>query len=159
VGLEYASARYQISGGFSNLSQLPFAPTFDASSIVPGQNVYVSSAAFVSSGPYIAHAMTITLMPQTIDGAILASTMSGGFTLYTVQLASYDLPVDLALQQGQSINVTQPSVVTVYADSTARVLTSSALQVGQTARFYGLLFDDNGVLRMDCAQILDGVAQ
>jgi len=25
--------------------------------------------------------------------------------------------------------------------------------------FYGLVFNDNGTLRMDCAQIMDGVAE
>ncbi len=31
--------------------------------------------------------------------------------------------------------------------------------MGGVARFYGLVFNDNGTLRMDCAQIDDGVAE
>jgi len=32
------------------------------------------------------------------------------------------------------------------------------LAPGATFRFYGLVFNDNGTLRMDCAQVNDGVA-
>jgi len=32
-----------------------------------------------------------------------------------------------------------------------------ALAPGSTLRFYGLVFNDNGTLRMDCAQVNDGV--
>jgi hypothetical protein len=35
------------------------------------------------------------------------------------------------------------------------VITEAA--AGSTLRFYGLVFNDQGVLRMDCAQINDGV--
>jgi hypothetical protein len=31
--------------------------------------------------------------------------------------------------------------------------------VGSVVRFYGLVFNDNGMLRMDCAQVNDGVAE
>jgi hypothetical protein len=36
------------------------------------------------------------------------------------------------------------------------MLTSSAPALGDTLRFYGLVFDDHGTLRMDCAQISSG---
>jgi hypothetical protein len=36
---------------------------------------------------------------------------------------------------------------------------SFPVATGSTMRFYGLLFDDSGVLRMDCPQILDGETQ
>jgi hypothetical protein len=39
------------------------------------------------------------------------------------------------------------------------MLNSSALSVGGVFRFYGLVFNDNGTLRMDCAQVNDGVAE
>ena len=31
--------------------------------------------------------------------------------------------------------------------------------VAPVVRFYGLVFNDNGTLRMDCAQAMDGVAE
>jgi hypothetical protein len=36
-------------------------------------------------------------------------------------------------------------------------LNSNPLIEGAPARFYGLVFNDNGVLRMDAAAIFDGV--
>jgi hypothetical protein len=57
--------------------------------MVPGQNIYISSPAFLTVAPpnYNAAATTITLMPQTIDGTIANSSISGSFTVYTVTLA------------------------------------------------------------------------
>ena len=37
------------------------------------------------------------------------------------------------------------------------MLNTQPLAAGSTLRFYGLVFNDNGTLRMDCAQINDGV--
>jgi hypothetical protein len=49
--------------------------------------------------------------------------------------------------------------VEVYVDSNTQSLnTAAALGIGSTFRFYGLAFNDNGTLRMDCAQVNDGVA-
>ena len=36
---------------------------------------------------------------------------------------------------------------------------SDALSVGSILRFNGLVFDDNGTLKMDCIQVQDGVAE
>ena len=47
----------------------------------------------------------------------------------------------------------------MYADSNTQMLNQSSLAVGSLARFYGLVFNDGGNLRMDCAQINDGVAE
>jgi len=49
--------------------------------------------------------------------------------------------------------------VVVYVDSSVQMLNSTWLAVGNTLRFYGLVFNDNGTLKMDCAQIADGVTQ
>ena len=49
--------------------------------------------------------------------------------------------------------------MTVYADSNTQMLNQTSLSVGSVARFYGLMFNDSGNLRMDCAQINDGVAE
>jgi hypothetical protein len=39
------------------------------------------------------------------------------------------------------------------------MLNTNPLAVGSTLRFYGLVFNDNGTLKMDCTQITDGVNQ
>jgi hypothetical protein len=50
-----------------------------------------------------------------------------------------------------------PATVLVYADANAQLLNSTPINPGSVLRFTGLIFDDNGTLRMDCGQILDGV--
>lgn len=46
----------------------------------------------------------------------------------------------------------------VYAGNT-QMLNSGAVSVGGLFRFYGLMLNDNGTLRMDCAQVNDGVPE
>jgi hypothetical protein len=87
----------------------------------------------------------------------LASRISGNFTIYAVQLSDYDPFASLATQPAQATLLTQPDDVQVYVDSSTRMLNSDPVVVGSTLRFYGLVFNDQGVLRMDCAQISDGV--
>jgi hypothetical protein len=103
-------------------------------------------------------ANTITLIPQTIDATVTSSTPSGSFTDYSVSLAPYDLFPMLAVQPGQTTLLTNPSEVEVYVDSNTQMLNSTPLAAGNTLRFYGLVFNDNGTLRMDCSQVSDGVA-
>jgi hypothetical protein len=62
------------------------------------------------------------------------------------------------VQQGQTTLLNNPSDVEVYVDNNTQLLNSQPLAEGGTFRFYGLVFDDNGTLRMDCAQVNDGVA-
>jgi hypothetical protein len=156
---DFSSTTFHISGQLSNVQQLPFAATFNAANMVPGQNIYLSSPEFVTccGQQYYAPATTITLMPQTIDGTVLGSSISGNFTIYAVELSNYDLFASLAAQPAQATLLSQPNQVQVYVDSSTRMLNSDPVAVGSTLRFYGLVFNDQGVLRMDCAQINDGV--
>jgi Domain of unknown function (DUF5666) len=157
---DFSGTTFRISGQMSNVQQLPFAAAFNSANMVPGQNVYLSSSAFVTccGQDYYAPATTITLAPQTVDGTILSSSTSGNFTIYTVQLSDYDLFVSLAAQPAQATLVSRPNQMQVYVDGNTRMLNSNPAAVGGTLRFYGLVFNDQGVLRMDCGQINDGVA-
>ena len=65
----------------------------------------------------------------------------------------------LAVQPGQTTATTGPSGVVVYVDSNTQLLNTKQLAVGTVFRFNGLLFNDNGTLRLDCAQINDGVPE
>ena len=162
IGGQYfslADAVFQTSGPLTNLQGLPFSPSFTAANIVPGQNVYLTADTLIGSGGYpYTPATTVTLIPQTVNGMILGSSVIGSFTDYTVSLASYDLFPALAIQQGQAALVNNPSLVEVYVDSNTEILNTQALAAGSTLRFDGLVFNDNGTLRMDCAQVSDGVA-
>jgi hypothetical protein len=124
----------------------------------PGQNVYITTHALtLSSGPIYFPATTITLIPQTINGTINQISTDGAFTTYTVTLAPYDLIPDLAVQPGQNNTLISPSNVVVYVDGNTKMLNTKPLTSGGVARFGGMLFNDNGTLRMDCAQVNDGV--
>ncbi|HXZ31768.1 MAG TPA: DUF5666 domain-containing protein [Terriglobales bacterium] len=152
------STSFQISGQFSNVSSLPFAASFNGANMVAGQNIAVFSQAITDyyGGDHTA-ATTVTLMPQTIDGTITGSATIGGFTVYTVSLAPYDLFPTLATQPGQTTLLTNPSEVQVYVDGNTQLMNTQALAMGKTLRFQGLVFNDSGTLRMDCAQVNDGV--
>lgn len=154
----FSGSTFQVSGQLSNLEALPFTPSFSAANMVPGQNVYISSPAFVYRGSYFATANTITLMPQAVDGTVFGISTSGDFIVYSVSLASYDLFTQLAAQPGQTTLLSNPGVIEVYADSNTTMLATAAPAVGDTLRFYGLVFNDHGALRMDCGQISAGVA-
>jgi hypothetical protein len=155
----FTNAAFQISGQLSNVQELPFTPSFTASNIVPGQNVYLSASTLQDSGgfPYTPLS-TVTLIPQSLDGTVSGSSSVGNFTVYTLELASYDLFPALAVQQAQASLLTNPSEVQVYVDTSTQQLNSQPLASGGTFRFYGLVFNDNGTLRMDCAQVNDGVS-
>ncbi len=156
----FGSAVFQTSGQFANLGNLPFPASFNASNMLDGQNVYITShATVVDDGPTYVPAATVTLMPQTINGTIAAVANNGGFATYTVALAPYDLIPALAVQQGQTTLLGDPSNVVVYVDSNTQMLNTKALAAGSVLRFNGLLFNDSGTLRMDCGQVNDGVTE
>jgi hypothetical protein len=149
------NAVFQISGQFTNLPDLPFPASFDAANIFGGQNVYITTHAL----NYIEYmpATTITLMPQTINGTVGGASSSGGFQIYSVALASYDLPPILATQPAQSYTLNNPTNVMVYVDSNTQLLNKQPLAQGSVFRFNGLLFNDDGTMRMDCGEVMDGV--
>jgi hypothetical protein len=155
---DFSAAVFQISGQLTNLQTLPFSPSFSASNMVAGQNVDVSTASELTlEGPNYTPANTITLIPQAIDATVTGSSASGNFTDYTVTLAPYDQFPTLAVQQGQTTLLNNPTQVEVYVDSNTQKLNTQPLAAGTTLRFYGLVLNDNGTLRMDCAQVNDGV--
>jgi hypothetical protein len=154
-----ASTAFKLSGEIAVPSNLPFSATFDSSNMIAGQNVSVASQVIVTSGGTYTHATTITLMPQTINGMITGVSSSGGFTVYSVSLAAYDLIPILALQPGQTTGLQNPSSVEVYVDSNTQMLNSNAIAPGNVLRFNGLIFNDSGTARMVCEQVNDGVAE
>jgi hypothetical protein len=158
IPFSYQNAAFQAAGGYSNLGDLPFTPNFSAETMVAGQKVLITShaASFGTPTP----AATYTLMPQTIDGTVSAVGTSGNFTVYTVTLALYDLfPTMAFTSEYETSPLTSPDTVYVYTDGSTSMLNTQPAVSGATVRFTGLVFNDNGTLRMDCSQIMDGVAE
>lgn len=153
-----SGAKFSVSGALTNLPSLPFTAAFDSTNLVAGQNLAVTShvASFPGGSLPVS---SVTLMPQTINGTVSSVSTEGDFTTYTVTLAPYDLFPNLALQPGQATTLTNPDTAVVYVDSNTQELNSSPVAVGSVFRFNGLVFNDHGTLRMDCAQISDGVAE
>ena len=156
----FGSAQFRMSGQFTNLQSLPFTPKFDSTSFAWGQNVLISSHAG-GNGPWPVPmpTTTATLVPQTVDGVVTAVASEGSFTTYTINLAPYDLFPNLDVQPQEPTLVVNPGTIVVYADNNTQLNNTAAPTVGHTARFYGLVFNDGGTLRMDCAQISSGVQQ
>ncbi len=105
---DFSNATFNISGQLNNLQNLPFVPSFSASNMVAGQNVDITSGILLLGGGNYTAANTVALVPQTINGTVIASQQSGSFTDYTISLASYDLFPTLAVQQGQTTLLSNP---------------------------------------------------
>lgn len=151
---------FHISGQMNNLPNLPFTSVFDSSNFVLGQNVSVASSTTVP-GPGGMQATDITLEPQTLNGIVSAVSTAGSFNVYTVSIPSYHA-IPVTQQEtvvAPFVSIITPTTVTVYADANTQLLQSGAIAPGSLLRFRGLLFNDSGALRLDCAEILDGVAE
>jgi hypothetical protein len=151
---------FNVSGEFTNLTSLPFPASFTTANFLQGQNVLVKSSG-IPDQQSIEVATTITLLPQTLNGTVTAVANDGGFTVYTVTLAAYDLIPVLQnfTDDAPPPHLTNPSTILVYADTNTRMLNSSTVAAGSLIRFRGLIFDDNGTLRMDAGEIYDGVTE
>jgi hypothetical protein len=155
----YESTTFATWGGLTNAPSLPFPASFSGENMVAGQMVSITShATAVQPWPTVVPAATVTLMPQTVNGTVSAVGTQGSFTTYTVTLASYDVFPQFAVQGGQTTLLTNPQQIVVYTDQNTQVLSAGAVSAGNVARFTGVVFNDNGTLRMDCTQVMDGVA-
>ena len=125
------------------LPSLPFTPVFSAATLIAGQNVAVETSSVSGT---TATAVTVTLLPQTVGGTVTAQTISGGFTIYTIAL-----PAQSALAK-----LTGATSVMVYVNSNTQMMNASAIMVGSTVRFNGLLFNDSGTLVLLAGACNDG---
>jgi Domain of unknown function (DUF5666) len=150
---------FNISGQLSNVGSLPFNATFTAANMIAGQNIYMTSSSISLVGGTYSQASTITLIPQTVNASVTDVSSSNGFQIYNVTLAPYDLFPILSAEVGQSIFPSNPTSLVVYVDRNAQLLNVTPLAAGGVFRFNGLVFNDNGTLRMDCRQVNDGVLQ
>ena len=153
------STAYNVSGQFTNVSSLPFTPSFGVASWTAGQ--YVSADLILGDGSQNEPvAQNITLEPQTLNGTVESVTNQNGVAVYTVVLEPYNLfAVMQASGDATQPAVTDPTTITVYADTNTQFLNSGLVEQGQLLRFRGVVFNDNGVLQMDCNEVLDGVTE
>lgn len=151
---------FNVSGELTNLASLPFAASFANANFFQGQDVLITSSG-VPDNQSVEVATGITLLPQTLNGTVSAVTNDSGFAVYTVTLAPYDL---IPVLQNYTSNtppphLTNPTTILVYADTSTSFLNSGMVAVGSLIRCRGVIFDDNGTMRMDATTIYDGVAE
>jgi len=152
---------FQTAAELAGFPGLPFTPSFSGTSLIPGQMTSIGAFTYTTMNPNYTQPTSVTLRPQTIDAVVTGSSTSGGYSVYTVQLVSYDPIVSL---NGPPVNpnqvpVPQPGIVTVYTNSSTSLINTTTPAIGGTYRFHGLLLEDNGALRMVADQVSDGVAQ
>jgi hypothetical protein len=126
---------------------LPFTPTLNAGSILPGQNIATPIQALQTVGNVFPVANIVTLEPQTINGAAAAISNVNGQTLYQITLFGDDIITLFGSTQ----------TVMAYSTTETHTITTSPLSVGAVARVRGLLFDDGGTFRMIATEIENGV--
>jgi hypothetical protein len=155
------STKFQTSARFSNLSALPFTPAFSGANLAAGQMISIGAMSYPTTGGSWALPTTVTLIPQTIDAVVSTVSNSGSSTVYTVQLAPYDPIVQMNGPVTGTTDLLLPNTNTVhvYTNSSTTMLNAEPLTAGGTFRFNGLLFNDNGTLRMVADQVSDGVPQ
>ena len=155
------STKFQTSARFPSLNTLPFTPVFSGATVAAGQMTSIGAMSYPTMGGSWALPTTVTLMPQTIDAVVTGVSTSGTYTVYTAQLAPYDLIGQMNGPVVGTTNLLLPhaNVVTVYVNSSTSLLNTTQLAAGGTFRFNGLLFNDAGVLRMVADQVNDGVPQ
>lgn len=134
---------YQINGAAYDLVDLPFTPAFAGfPDAALGQRISVSwTTQQVTTSQPQTDAHAATLMPRSFSGSIASVATEGKYTVYTFALANNDFMATLN-------HVTS---IVAYSNAGTR-MEDGALSVGMAVNMHGLLFNDNGVLRLICDQ-------
>jgi hypothetical protein len=135
-----------------DMSNLPFTPSFDGSSVIKGQRVAaVSSSGMMPGGGMggmmgggTINASEIDLEQQGLSGTVLGASGAAAPTTFTLMLAS-----DSAFT-----TMTGATAVTVFQQAGAEMRGMSALSNGSTVHVRGLLFFDAGMYKMVAARIV-----
>jgi hypothetical protein len=132
------STQFVLPGQFANLvtAGVPFTPTFNASTLFPGQVVAVQTSAVSNNA---ATAQTVFLAPQTVSGTI---TGGGGPACIPCWGS-----VTLTLPSGSWLaTITGQSTVIVIFPSGIQALPGATTATSSVVRFNGFLFKNGGAL-------------
>jgi hypothetical protein len=145
------STVYQIDQDGMDMSNLPFAPVFDASHVYAGQSVMPVSASGMGmgggmmGGGSMGGNMTssgVTLEPQGLSGTVAGAITSGSRASFTMAL-----PSDSAFTI-----LNGATSVTVYQQP-GTTISGSSIASGATVHASGLLFKDSGQWKMVASRI------
>jgi hypothetical protein len=126
------STVWGITPQFVALTGLPFTPSFSPTNLVAGQSVGVIASSITGN---TAVASNVYLIPQTVDGTVTAIKTVGGYTAYTLTLASGSAFASLS---GASTITVYTSAATVGPVSTTA---PPPIAVSSVVRFNGLIFN------------------
>jgi hypothetical protein len=146
------TAAFNIDSDNVDMSNLPFTPTFDGTSVFKGQRIEaVSSSGMMSGGGMggmmggaTINASEIDLEQQGLSGTVSGSTGSAAPTTFTLTVAS-----DSAFA-----TLTGTNTITVFQQSGTELRGMATITNGNTVHVRGLLFFDAGTYRLVAARIM-----
>lgn len=144
-----AAVPYSLDTDGVTLAGLPFAPAFDATTLVKGQRVDVVSTSGMMTGsggmgggmPGTLGTLTasqVRLEPQALHGTVSAYTVGGSLTTFTLTL-----PSDSAFA-----TLTGATTVQVYQQAGTQVMGTTPVANGADVQARGLLFYDAGTYKL-----------
>jgi hypothetical protein len=143
------SPTYSMDSDNVDLTNLPFTPMFNASTIAKGQKMDVVSGSSMISGGMgggmmggsssnTVDASQVRLEQQGLRGTVSNSSASGSQTKFTLTM-----PADSAFATLAGTNT-----VTVYKQNGTQMLGTSTITNGSTMEVRGLLFNNSGTYNM-----------
>ncbi len=140
---------YSLDADGVNLTGLPFAPIFDATTLVKGQRVdVVSTSGMMTGSGGMGGGMTgtlgtltasqVRLEPQALHGTVSAYTAGGSLSTFTLTL-----PSDSAFA-----TLTGTTTVQVYQQAGTQMMGTIAVANGADVQARGLLFYDAGTYKL-----------
>jgi hypothetical protein len=134
------STTYKINADHVDLSNLPFTPVFNGSTIAPAQRVETDVD---SPNTMAVLASKVKLQQQSLSGIVSGYTATNGHGSFTLTLSSDSMFAKL----------TGLTTVTVYQQSATKLKNISSINNGDTLRVRGLLFLDGTQYRMVASHI------
>ncbi|HSE48747.1 MAG TPA: DUF5666 domain-containing protein [Terriglobales bacterium] len=125
------NTRFRLRSDKVDLSNLPFTPTFDASTLSVAQRVEVDTDTSAAS---TITADKVKLQEQALTGVVSGYTPNGSQASFTLTVAS-----DSAFAR-----LTGLTTLTVFQQPSTRLKNLSAVSNGATVRVRGLLFSNSG---------------
>jgi hypothetical protein len=145
-----SSTPYVIDGDGIDMSNLPFTPKFDGTSIFKGQRIFASSGQTVMGGGMggmmtgSITASEIDLEPQGLSGTVSAYTQMGSQATFILSV-----PLDSAFAA-----LTGSTTVTVFQQPSTFLSGANSVVNGASVHVRGLLLLDSGVYKMVAGRIM-----
>jgi hypothetical protein len=135
------STTYKINADHVDLSNLPFTPVFNGSTIAPAQRVETDVD---SPNTMAVLASKVKLQQQSLSGIVSGYTATNGHGSLTLTLSSDSMFAKL----------TGLTTITVYQQSATKLKNIPPISNGDTLRVRGLLFLDGTQYRMVASHVL-----